>query len=67
MKALNAQFAQWVAERAVSSPIVSWAKGCEDYLKHLNGIKVRGSRARGERRIARYARAMDGCVLMLAY
>ena len=41
MKALNAQFAQWVAERAVASPFVSWAKGCEDYLKHLNGIKVR--------------------------
>ena len=41
LKALNAQFAAWVARRATESPIVSWGKGCEDYLKHVEKIKVR--------------------------
>lgn len=41
LRALNAQFAAWVARRATESPIVSWGKGCEDYLKHVEKIKVR--------------------------
>lgn len=44
LRALNAQFAAWVARRAIESPIVSWGKGCEDYLKHVEKIKVRSSR-----------------------
>ena len=31
-------------ERAVESPIVSWAEGCRDYLKHLDALKVRSRR-----------------------
>jgi hypothetical protein len=41
LRALNAQFAAWVARRATESPIVSWGKGCEDYLRHVEKIKVR--------------------------
>ena len=41
LRALNAQFAAWVARRATESPIVSWGKGCEDYLKHVEKIKFR--------------------------
>lgn len=44
LRALNAQFAAWVARRATESPIVSWGKGCEDYLKHVEKIKVRSLR-----------------------
>ena len=41
LEALNAQFAAWIARRAIESPIVSWRRGCEDYLKHLDRVKVR--------------------------
>ena len=41
LEALNAQFASWVARRAVEHPLTSWRRGCEDYLKHLDSIKVR--------------------------
>jgi len=44
LRALNAQFASWVSTRAVESPIVSWAEGCRDYLKHLDALKVRSRR-----------------------
>jgi|TARA_B100000683_G_scaffold256377_2_gene276829 hypothetical protein len=44
LRALNAQFASWVSKRAVESPIVSWAEGCRDYLKHLDALKVRSRR-----------------------
>lgn len=45
MKALNSQFASWVRDRAQNSPLVSWQKGCEDYLAHARAIKVRSRRS----------------------
>ena len=68
LKALNAQFAAWVARRATESPIVSWGKGCEDYLKHVEKIKVR-SLVRSlvfSRAVARFFKSSLGCFVTRA-
>jgi len=63
LRALNAQFAAWVATRAVESPIVSWAEGCRDYLKHLDALKVRARRWIDGRRARRcFAMASNASV-----
>ena len=44
LRALNEQFASWISRRAIEHPIASWGTGCEDYLRHLDRIRVRGRR-----------------------
>lgn len=65
LRALNAQFAAWVATRAVESPIVSWAEGCRDYLKHLDALKVRATTV--DRRVTRETMRRDALERVRAF
>jgi len=58
LRALNEQFASWISRRAIEHPIASWGTGCEDYLRHLDRIRVRMGAMRSRR--ARAARGGVG-------